>query len=233
MDAAKANKEFYDLADDIYEEADGRRKTIPAWLVDNISFCEEGRDKTFLDLGAGTGFITKIAANYFDNVWAMDISEKMLAKIPKASNITTIPCDITGPWPFKQEKFFDKIACVATLHHLSNVNSIITAVYDHLAEGGIFYTDLDIDKEFVRRWRWPLAVYRKLRKAAQRYSNLCPQISDELFNTAEAQSEGIDLTYMIEFFKTAGFLVVARYHWGNNKAFPRGLAPFVSLWVVR
>lgn len=227
------NERFYDMAAEIYESADGRRKTMPLWLRRNIG--EPFTGKYFLDLGAGKGYIAHEALKYYRRVYAVDISLEMCKRIDKS--IIARQGDITQNWGgFLLEPMmfgFDKICCVSTLHHIENWKAVLSQVVLNLRGGGVFYSDLDMDKEFARRWSGLLRLYRKIKDPAGRYIKRDSRITRELYNKVEVKSEGIDTEEMADYLRSQGMRVKTVYHWGKYKPFPCGLAPYASIWAVK
>jgi SAM-dependent methyltransferase len=206
----------------VYELADGRRAQVPKHIERVLA--QEPRG-ILLDLGAGTGFITKAAIRYYYFIVAVDISEEMLARIPEG--ITKLKWDITEELPFSF-CFFDKVICVSVLHHLWDWQLVFLEVKRILKRGGVFYSDLDLDALFYKRFKYLLKLYRFLRQPAKRYARRLPHI-EELYHKAEVRAKGIDTDLMIDCLKEWGFSVKVIYHWGNGVSFPRGFAPYASI----
>lgn len=221
----EANKEFYDKAAPIYEQADGRRKRFPGYLKKVLK--EEPRG-ILLDVGAGTGFISKAAVPYHYCVIAMDISREMLKQIDDKFGVVKLCADITEDWTVPKD-FCDKIMCVSVLHHVLVYEKVFSEAWEHLEAGGIFYSDLDLDCCFYKRFKWLIKLYRFIRQPARRYQRLCPEITEGLYHETETLSQGIDAESAAFYARLRGFSVKVIYHWGNGIPFPRGFAPYVSI----
>ncbi len=78
------------------------------------------KGKTILEIGCGTGEFSRLLAQRFDKVIAIDLSPNMIQVAKQHSqhfdNINFQVADILQ-WQFPLEKF-DAIASIATLHHL-------------------------------------------------------------------------------------------------------------------
>lgn len=244
MDVKNANRIFYDLAADVYEQVDGRRnEEVSKWLdgiIEDLSKKTSG--ETLLDLGCGTGFVMRKASKYFKKIYGIDISQKMVNKIELLPNMKVFTGDIEN-LPFENESF-DVVISVAVLHHISDHTSVIREVYRVLKKEGIFYTDHDIDRRFVKIFYIPLKIYRKIFDAEKRYIKANKNITRELYELSEVHSDGIDVNNLIRDLKSIGFSEIqVYYHWiglsnfinnimklfGNKRNFLRGFAPSFSI----
>lgn len=244
MDVKNANRIFYDLAADVYEQVDGRRnEEISKWLDEIIEdLSKKTSGETLLDLGCGTGFVMKKAAKYFKKIYGIDISEKMVNNIKLLPNMKVFTGDIAN-LPFGNDSF-DVVTSVAVLHHISDHTPVIKEVYRVLKKEGMFYTDHDIDRRFVKIFYIPLKIYRKIFNAGKRYIKANKNITRKLYELSEVHSDGIEVFNLIKNLKSVGFIEVqVYYHWiglsnfinnimrlfGNKRNFPRGFAPSFSI----
>jgi SAM-dependent methyltransferase len=231
--AAVMNRVFYDLAADVYEEADGRRGDLSEQVKENIRRRHPQQSpRLLIDVGAGTGYATKYAATKYACVYAMDISAQMLSRI-QDKRIHLFQCDATDVWPFHYTVKAQKIMAIATLHHIPDFRPLLDQADLHMDRGGYFYSDLDIDESFCRLWKWPLRIYRKIRQAGKRYMALQPAVSEELFDAVEVHSEGIPTEKIQKYLTGKGYNGEIVYHWGDGRPFPKGLAPYVSIWATK
>lgn len=244
MDTKEANKIFYDLIADAYEQIDGRRsEKISKWLdkiIKDLSLKTNG--EILLDLGCGTGFVIKKASKYFKKVYGIDISHKMIDKIEQIENIKTFVGDIQK-LPFEND-MFDIVTSVAVLHHIRDHFPVFKEVYRVLKKNGIFYTDHDIDRRFVKIFYIPLKIYRKIFDAGAKFIKANKNVTKKLYELSEVHSEGIEVNNLIKDLKSIGFIdIQVYYHWiglsnfinnimklfGNKRNFPRGFAPSFSI----
>ena len=215
-----------------YEEADGRRKVAPEYLLKNLGqfkytgFFEKVLWVTekILDIGSGTGFWMGKGGKPLKNVVAYDISENMLREI-KAGCLKV--CGDAHKLPFGNNTF-DKVICISTLHHLSDTEPVLHEIKRVLRTGGVFYSDLDLDWTFAQRFRILLAIYRWFRNAPGRF-----KVNKELYKAAEAKNQGIRSSLVGGYLEDLGFKVTLTYHWGGGKPWPRGFAPYVAISGVR
>ncbi|MEG5172519.1 class I SAM-dependent methyltransferase [Microcoleus sp. B3-D7] len=95
-----------------------------------------------LDIGCGSGILAFELAQYYDNVVAVDLSEKMLAIASKkrsAPNIEYIQMDASQ---LALERKFDLIVSAATFHHLPNLPAALNAIKKMLnPHGKIVFLD--------------------------------------------------------------------------------------------
>lgn len=235
----EANRIFYDIAADIYEQVDGRRTTdFPSWLDNNLKKIAEYSDKgSLLDIGTGTGWIACRAKEYFDYVVAIDISSAILKKIER-ENIIKVSCDAEF-MPFRDESF-DVAVSFSLLHHIYDIESLLKEIYRILRAGGILYTDHDIEKNFVRRFSLPMRIYRKIFDASRRYNRADKRLTRELYQASEIHSDGIDGKSIEAILNSIGFSeTVISYHWLGlssvtdkflgNRLNKRGWAPILSI----
>ena len=145
-----------------------RRFFIPCfddYYEKSISFLSSCRNdfKLVLDLGAGTGLLTKYLYNEFPSAFftLVDVSEHMLemAKIrfENHMNIEYIVSDYSKVLPPKR---FDLITSALSIHHLENDSKIklYSMIYEHLDNGGFlinldqFNSNSPIINENYNRW---------------------------------------------------------------------------------
>jgi len=125
----------------------------PHWRPENITKVKnriEGilpkqRQKA-LDVGAGTGFLTRMLTPLFDEVYAVDVTQAMLEKIPSADNLKIVisPAETL---PF-QENTFDFVCSYSFLHHLYEPQIVLEEMVRVLKPGGLLYVDLEPNKSY-------------------------------------------------------------------------------------
>ncbi|MBI4790099.1 MAG: class I SAM-dependent methyltransferase [Chloroflexi bacterium] len=207
-----ANREFYDAVADHYEELDGRRSpALETWLRGNLSELR-GRAPggSLLDIGAGSGLVTRCAEGLFAQRVGIDLSPRILAA-HRACFDFGAAADVEH-LPFRAASF-DVVTCFAVLHHLYDFDGLIAEVKRVLKPAGIFYSDHDMDRGFSTRFQIPLSVYRKLRNARAKYQRASGAITPELYDLTEWQEQGVDAARLIGLLELAGFTVEARFHW--------------------
>ncbi|UCG12906.1 MAG: class I SAM-dependent methyltransferase, partial [Deltaproteobacteria bacterium] len=112
-----ANRQFYDAVADQYEEIDGRRSsTLETWLRKNLTTVRKrAPGGSLLDIGTGSGMVTRCAGGLFVLRVGIDLSSRILVANRNAFNFG-VTADVDS-LPFA-DKSFDVITCFAVLHHL-------------------------------------------------------------------------------------------------------------------
>ena len=107
-------------------------------LIAERARVEAGMD--VLDLGIGTGNLSGRFLELGCDVWGLDFSLQMLAKVHrKYPQIELLKADIKGDWPIDVDRHFDRVVSAYVLHEFdleSKVRLLRKLVCDHLAEGG-------------------------------------------------------------------------------------------------
>lgn len=233
-----ANRQLYDAVAGCYEEIDGRRSpALESWLRQNlISLRQRSPGNSLLDIGTGSGLVTRCAEGVFALRVGLDLSPKILAANRRAFDFG-VTADVDAlPFP---DHSFDVVVCFAVLHHLYGFESLVAEVVRVLKPGGVFYSDHDLDAAFAWRFAWPLNLYRRLHSSISRYLLASDAITPELYHLAEWQEGGVDSSGLVQLFATARFAVEVKFHWfGLAPVFDRlfgtrrhdqGWAPLVSL----
>jgi putative AdoMet-dependent methyltransferase len=93
-----------------------------------------------LDLGIGTGNLAGRMLARGCEVWGLDFSIQMLAKVhAKFPRIELLKADLRGDWPIDVDRRFDRVVSAYMLHELdlaSKVRLLRKLVGDHLFDGG-------------------------------------------------------------------------------------------------
>lgn len=195
---ADLNREFYDTVATIYEKADRRRdRPCTNWILEKIDNVVSMIEINFhrpagniLDIGAGTGYISRLAALRFDHVYAMDISRNMLDCITNPRIIKLVG-DATQGIPLPDSSV-DAVVTFAVLHHIEDHRSVFKEIARVLRPGGVYWSDHDINADWVRRHRFAVWLYRKIFDPARQFSHFCSDVTRELYNAVEVHSQGIE-----------------------------------------
>ena len=165
----EANRRFYDIAADVYEEVDGRRTPeVLDWLRDTLLGLKgEAGGEVLLDFGCGSGVVVGCARGIFASPIGMDISPG-ICKVAKEKSPLVL-CGEGEAIPLKDGSV-DIVVCFAVLHHILDHGPLIKEIHRVLKKGGILYTDHDMDSAFSNRFRWPLKLYRALFDASKRFA---------------------------------------------------------------
>lgn len=221
-----ANQRFYEAVAPNYDAIDPRRDSQQdhRWLDRILTDLHKSQSElsdaplTFLDAGAGTGFLAKRAQAYFDRVIAVDISNEMLKQIsdPRVETVCSSVYEIPLP-----SDSVDVIGCFATLHHLQNPADFFREAYRLLHDDGVFYSDHDIEANFVRRFRLPLKLYRSYFDHGHEYLSSSAQATEADYNLSEFHGDsGLDVRRLGQALKDIGFHeVTMTVHWEGMGAF--------------
>ena len=125
----------------------------PHWKSENIEKVRKrlqelypSERETALDVGAGTGFLTRHLVRDFKKVNAIDITPAMLAKIPRFENLETQICQVES-LPFLDETF-DFVCAYSFLHHLYDPLLALKEMVRVLKPNGVLYVDLEPNAEY-------------------------------------------------------------------------------------
>ncbi len=180
LEVQAANRRFYESIAPVYDQVDPRRADSArlGWLREIIKGLREkcpADNAVFADLGAGSGLLSLMAAEYFPKVLAIDISPAMLARIrhPKIETIAA-PCEALP----LADASVDIAGLFATLHHVYDPLKALREAHRVLKPGGVLYSDHDIEETFVRNFRLPLLAYRAIFDHGKDYLKLANTASE-------------------------------------------------------
>lgn len=114
-----------------------------------------------LDFGCGTGNLTDQMLAFGKEVWAADVSPRMLEllaqKHPRQVAATKLRCiALSGEFPLPfPDRHFSFVAAYSVLHHVPDYLEAIRELVRVLDEGGILYIDHEVNANY---WRGPLAL---------------------------------------------------------------------------
>lgn len=235
----KANKDFYDIVGADYEKIDGRRtEPLTRYAAVQLKMISRNTDAdSILDLGCGSGFISRVAKNYFKQRYALDISFKMIKLIDDKTLLKmTADSDLI---PIKEGQFSSVVA-FALLHHCYSYENMFVEIYRVLKRGGIFYSDHDMDSLFFKRFRPFLKLYRRINNTRKHYLSKISQLSENTYRCSEFHQEGIHSGKIESMLKKIGFQEVKiQYHWFGltpltdrifgKRIYRSGYAPLVKI----
>lgn len=126
-----------------------------------------------LDFGCGTGNLTEKLLPFGKEVWATDVSPRMLEiveqKHPKYVEKEKLRCfSLSGEFPLPfPDKHFSFIATYSVLHHVPDYLEAVRELCRLLDDGGVLYIDHEVNANY---WHPPIAlrIYRTL--LAPRYA---------------------------------------------------------------
>jgi len=156
-------KEYYNGIASGYDELYGEEQ-LKKWEIARkiISF---DKDDVVLDIGCGTGIITKEIAKLVRKVVAIDISKEMIKNAPKAKSIKYFVADATKlPFP---DKSFDKIISFTVLQDIKDKDSALSEM-KRVCKGKILLTVQKRNKKID-----------EIKKLVSKYSRINELIEEE------------------------------------------------------
>ena len=239
----KANREFYDIVGSSYEGIDGRRsERLIRYVSEQLKIISRNVEAdSILDLGCGNGFVSRAARDFFKRRYALDISFKIIKAIDDATLLKiTADSDLI---PIRDSK----VNCVVTfaaLHHCYSYEKMLSEIYRILKDGGIYYSDHDMDSFFYKRFKPLLKVYRKINDARGTYLSRFKGLSGEMYDYSEFHKDGIPSEKIKSMLKGIGFKnIILEYHWFGlspltdtvfgKRTYNRGYAPLVKIIAVK
>lgn len=239
----KANRLFYDTVSASYDDIDGRRSQhLVSYLSDQLdAISRRLASSSILDLGCGSGFVSRVASDYFQSRYAIDISYNIINAIDDGS-LHKINADLDF-LPIK-DKELGTVVTFAVLHHCPSYGQLFREVYRVLNDGGIYYSDHDMDSAFYSRFKPLLKVYRGIFSAEKRYKARFLELTEEIYCYSEYHQNGIPSDEIGHLLRSIGFRDVSiQYHWYGlspltdlifgKRAFKIGNAPLVRIIATK
>lgn len=189
----------YDFADPEKQFSEANKQRVRCNLIKISKATNRGR---LLDIGSGTGFISKLASPYFDEIYALDSSREML-EVQKRKKIPNVKMAVgdAEKLPF-DSNYFDVCTTYSVLHHLPSLEPAFREIYRVLKPGGIYYNDQDPNRFFEK------GIYRIAKLFMRSKDELSTDA--EILNLAEyyAMHGGISPSFLEAALKKAGFTKV-------------------------
>lgn len=119
-------------------------------IVERVTTGFEGRAGTrAIDFGCGTGFMIDLMHDLFAEVHGVDITTDMMKQVDRSpGNIQLHEC-LAESTPFP-DAHFDFATAYSFMDHLFNYADFMREAYRVLKPGGIFYSDLNPNRAFIR-----------------------------------------------------------------------------------
>lgn len=106
------------------------------------------KKKKMIDFGCGTGFIIKLIHKYFNEVHGVDITKEMMKHIDTSSGNIFLHESLAEKTSFPNNTF-DFATAYSFMDHLLDYKVFLKEVYRTLKKGGIFYSGLNPNKDFI------------------------------------------------------------------------------------
>lgn len=116
-------------------------KTRDLEAIANMEMLSDIRFSKVLEIGCGTGKNTLLLMQKATLVWAIDLSEAMLAQARKkvgSESVVFKQADITKTWDIDQ-KDFDLVTFSLVLEHIEDLNHVFRQVATCIRPGGYVY----------------------------------------------------------------------------------------------
>lgn len=144
-----ANREVHRRLADIYDETEPHfRPENQAKVKERLRSVRDLAGKArLLDVGCGTGFMLRLAADLFDEIDGVDITEEMIRRIPNLGDHVNAQLAEAENLPFA-DNTFDVVTAYSVFDHLVDYRVTLKEIHRVLKPGGIFYADLIPNKQF-------------------------------------------------------------------------------------
>jgi ubiquinone/menaquinone biosynthesis C-methylase UbiE len=133
--------------------------------------CERNNTKA-IDFGCGTGFMIHLMRDLFTEVHGIDITHDMLKQVDLSSGNVYLHESLAENTPFESGTF-DFATAYSFMDHLFNYKDFLSEAYRVLKPGGIFYSDLNPNRDFI------IAI-DNVEKASKQQSNISPIVTREV-----------------------------------------------------
>lgn len=175
-----------------------------------------------LDIGCGTGFVTRIASSYYKDVVGVDLTREMLRVACKPRDM------ILGDayhLPLRGERF-NVVTAYSVLHHLQNFEAVASEAYRALKWHGCFWSALDPNRDFFH-YAWQVRNESHLGPLLERevhsFTDATKMLAEkygldtetmELAELWKMRLLGLNPYRLEELFKEVGFYSVnVRFDW--------------------
>lgn len=144
-----ANREVHGRLAGVYDETEPHFRPENQAKVKNRlrAMRDRAGSARMLDVGCGTGFILRLAADLFDQIDGVDITEEMMQRIPKLGDHVKVQLAEAENLPFA-DNTFDVVTAYSVFDHLVDYRVTLAEIRRVLKPSGIFYADLIPNKEF-------------------------------------------------------------------------------------
>jgi ubiquinone/menaquinone biosynthesis C-methylase UbiE len=147
----QANRRIHAALADVYDTSEPHfrpenQRKVKSRLVEIRRSSPGGR---LLDIGCGTGFLLRLAADVFDDMVGLDITPEMLARAAAAAPSAELVLGSAEEIPFPDASF-DAVSAYSFLDHLADVPAVFRQMRRVLRPGGRAYIDLVPNRMYWR-----------------------------------------------------------------------------------
>jgi ubiquinone/menaquinone biosynthesis C-methylase UbiE len=125
-----------------------------------------------IDFGCGTGFMIHLMHDLFVEVHGVDVTHDMMKQVDLSSGNIYLHESLAEDTPFESGTF-DFATAYSFMDHLFNYKDFLSEAYRVLKPGGIFYSDLNPNRDFI------LAI-DYVEKASNQQNNISPIVAREV-----------------------------------------------------
>lgn len=145
-----------DIFESIANEYDTFERIKLAEIISNVirEYIIDGKDKSAIDFGCGTGLIGMNLLNDFHSMLFLDTSQNMLEQIKqkivvsKIQNVDTLCFDFETA--FQSDIHADYVFMAQVLLHINDVELVLSRLYDVLnPEGHLLIVDFNKNEEII------------------------------------------------------------------------------------
>lgn len=119
-------------------------------ILDRLTkgFLQKSENNKAIDFGCGTGFIINLIHDKFTEVHGVDITRDMMKHIDLSPGNIFLHESTAEQTPFVDNSF-DFATAYSFMDHLFNYQKFLQEAYRVMKPGGIFYSDLNPNREFI------------------------------------------------------------------------------------
>ena len=164
-----ANAGEYNKSPHFRPENQEKVRGILLRLTENV---RERTNTKAIDFGCGTGFMIHLMRDLFTEVHGVDITQDMMKQVDLSSGNIHLHESLAENTPFENGTF-DFATAYSFMDHLFNHKDFLSEAYRVLKPGGIFYSDLNPNRDFI------LAI-SNVEKASNQQLDVSPIVAREV-----------------------------------------------------
>ena len=137
--SSRSVQAFYDRISSVYDEAYATHKVHAENILKVLSdiFSDKDKKELVLDLGCGTGMLSKMLDREGFNVVALDISYLSLCKLKEYNPRTNVIHADANFLPFP-DSTFGAVVCLGVWRHFPDLNKVLKQISRILSSDGVF-----------------------------------------------------------------------------------------------
>lgn len=128
----ECNKDFWKIRSEKFDDLEWIKREN--FLKSFISFCKSRKSFNALDLGSGTGLVTRQLSAKVNTVTGIDISQEMINKASRENN--NIDYQLTNAENlFFPDEYFDLVTARMVFHHIEHLDKAMKEAFRVLKKG--------------------------------------------------------------------------------------------------